>query len=138
MMRKWGLTRVEADRQPEIGDIHILKRTANPEEMASVITFLASDGAGFITAENVMVEGGYTAYLACCHWWKSRRIHRPPRCAHPLVPSRSAPHGAGNGSFRLEDRLYSEEKDEGSASHESHGSTASHCPGAAGQRKAAR
>ncbi|MCH5586066.1 SDR family oxidoreductase [Shimazuella sp. AN120528] len=60
-MKTMGLNREQADMHPEIGGAHMLKRTADPDEIASVIVFLASDGSSFITAENVMVDGGYTA-----------------------------------------------------------------------------
>jgi NAD(P)-dependent dehydrogenase (short-subunit alcohol dehydrogenase family) len=33
-------------------------REGTPEEVAGVITFLASDEAGYITGENVPVNGG--------------------------------------------------------------------------------
>lgn len=39
----------------------MLKRTADPEEIASAIFFLSSDEASFITAENLFVDGGYIA-----------------------------------------------------------------------------
>lgn len=61
IMKTMGLNREQADLHPEIGGAHMLKRTADPEEIASVIVFLASDEASFMTAENVMVDGGYTA-----------------------------------------------------------------------------
>lgn len=56
-----GLTREEADRHPQIGGAQLLKRVAEPDEIAEAILFLASDSASFITAENLMVDGGYTA-----------------------------------------------------------------------------
>jgi 3-oxoacyl-[acyl-carrier protein] reductase len=37
-----------------------LKRTARPEEIASVVRFLASDGAGYITGQVLCVDGGMT------------------------------------------------------------------------------
>ncbi|MGH0435004.1 SDR family NAD(P)-dependent oxidoreductase [Bacillus basilensis] len=60
-MEALGLNREQANKHPEIGGAHILKRVADPEEIASAIVFLASDEASFITAENLMVDGGYTA-----------------------------------------------------------------------------
>ncbi|MGW4790862.1 SDR family NAD(P)-dependent oxidoreductase [Nonomuraea sp. NPDC004297] len=56
-----GMTREQADRDANIGGKHMLKRTANPSEIASAIVFLLSDEASFITGENLMVDGGYTA-----------------------------------------------------------------------------
>lgn len=56
-----GLDRAAADRDPEWGGAHMIKRIAEPREIAHAILFLASDEASFITGENLMVDGGYTA-----------------------------------------------------------------------------
>lgn len=56
-----GLDRAGADAHPDWGGAHILKRVADPREIACAILFLASDEASFITGENLMVDGGYTA-----------------------------------------------------------------------------
>ena len=37
-----------------------LKRLCNPEEVANVVTFIASDAASYITGSNVIVDGGWT------------------------------------------------------------------------------
>ena len=37
-----------------------LKRLGNPEEVANVITFVASDAASYITGSNLIVDGGWT------------------------------------------------------------------------------
>lgn len=40
---------------------HLLGRVAHPEEVASVVLFLCSDEASFITGTDIRVDGGYTA-----------------------------------------------------------------------------
>jgi NAD(P)-dependent dehydrogenase (short-subunit alcohol dehydrogenase family) len=59
--REAGMDRAAAERDPSWGGAHMLKRIADPREIAHAILFLASDEASFITAENLMVDGGYTA-----------------------------------------------------------------------------
>lgn len=55
------LDREAANQHPDIGGKHMLKRVADPEEIAKAVLFLASEDASFITAENLIVDGGYTA-----------------------------------------------------------------------------
>lgn len=38
--------------------MHLLERIGRPEEVAATAVFLASDGAGFITGEDILVDGG--------------------------------------------------------------------------------
>jgi NAD(P)-dependent dehydrogenase (short-subunit alcohol dehydrogenase family) len=40
--------------------MHPLKRVGRPEDIAHVSTFLASENAGFITGQNIVVDGGLT------------------------------------------------------------------------------
>lgn len=56
-----GLDRTAADAHAEFGKSHMIERCADPVEIANAILFLASDEASFITAENLMVDGGYVA-----------------------------------------------------------------------------
>ena len=37
-----------------------MKRLGNPEEVANVVTFIASDAASYITGSNILVDGGWT------------------------------------------------------------------------------
>jgi dihydroanticapsin dehydrogenase len=61
LTREAGMDRAAADADPGWGGAHILKRIAEPREIAYAILFLASDEASFITGEILMVDGGYTA-----------------------------------------------------------------------------
>lgn len=59
--REEGRDRAAADKHPEWGGASMLKRIADPIEIARTILFLASDEASYVTAANLMVDGGYTA-----------------------------------------------------------------------------
>ncbi len=56
-----GLTRAQADAHEKWGASHMIKRICEPREIAAAIAFLASEDASFITAECLMVDGGYVA-----------------------------------------------------------------------------
>ena len=59
--RKWDSLR---ERRPEIytrdRDQHPAKRMGTAEEVAAIVTVLASPVASLVTGENVVVDGGYT------------------------------------------------------------------------------
>jgi NAD(P)-dependent dehydrogenase (short-subunit alcohol dehydrogenase family) len=52
-----------AERFPQVIAGQVLKRSAQPEEIAEVASFLASDRASFMTGAIVAVDGGMTARL---------------------------------------------------------------------------
>lgn len=54
---KMNNTLSPAEKQAFIDDIP-LSRAGTPEEVASVVSFLASEGASYITAQNISVNGG--------------------------------------------------------------------------------
>jgi len=53
--------REEAEGEQYLTDLHPLGRLGQPQEIASVASFLASDGASFINGVTLPVDGGYTA-----------------------------------------------------------------------------
>lgn len=59
-MSRGGFT--EADRMPIWMEMTPMKRPAEPEEIASAILFLASDGASAMTGAVVVVDCGYTVW----------------------------------------------------------------------------
>lgn len=61
LTREKGMSRKEADADPSWGGACMLKRIADPAEIAKAILFLASDEASYVTAAHLMVDGGYTA-----------------------------------------------------------------------------
>jgi dihydroanticapsin dehydrogenase len=61
LTREAGMDRAAADADPSWGGAHLLRRIADPREIAYAILFLASDEASFVTGSHIMVDGGYTA-----------------------------------------------------------------------------
>ncbi|WP_216827364.1 SDR family NAD(P)-dependent oxidoreductase [Alkalihalobacterium elongatum] len=55
------LNQVDDAMKKHLISLHPLGRLGKPEEIAKAVVFLASDDASFITGENLMVDGGYTA-----------------------------------------------------------------------------
>ena len=51
------------DKTHKLGSRCELRRYGRPEEIAAVITFLASDDASFMTGQAIAVDGGNTASL---------------------------------------------------------------------------
>lgn len=48
------------EMRAKVAKAYPLRRIAKPEEVASVVLFLASDGASFMTGQNISASGGYT------------------------------------------------------------------------------
>jgi NAD(P)-dependent dehydrogenase (short-subunit alcohol dehydrogenase family) len=59
MLQHAGLLQGEARKALEA--LHPMKRIGQPEEVARVVTFLASDQASFVTGHPMLVDGGYVA-----------------------------------------------------------------------------
>lgn len=59
--KEMGWSREVAHQQPNVGLETMMKRAANPREVAYAVLFLASDEASYITGENLMVDGGWMA-----------------------------------------------------------------------------
>jgi len=43
------------------GDFHLLRRVADPDEIAQAVLFLCSTNASFVTGTDIAVDGGYSA-----------------------------------------------------------------------------
>jgi 2-dehydro-3-deoxy-L-rhamnonate dehydrogenase (NAD+) len=52
---------MDSDEQALVGSLHPLNRLGNPEEVAEVVAWLASDAASFVTGATYSVDGGYLA-----------------------------------------------------------------------------
>lgn len=58
-----------------------LGRYGQPEDIAGAATFLASDLAGYVTGESLVVDGGWTS------WRRLRPGGSAPRTVTPVVPA---------------------------------------------------
>jgi len=61
-----GLNANSPHLQPMIG-ITPMKRSGKPEEIAELVLFLVSDASSFITGEDFVIDGGFTAGAAYRH-----------------------------------------------------------------------
>jgi NAD(P)-dependent dehydrogenase (short-subunit alcohol dehydrogenase family) len=52
-----NFTKTEAGREVTLG-MQALKRMAQPDDIAPVVAFLASDDARWVTGESIHVDGG--------------------------------------------------------------------------------
>ena len=61
LIRTEMIERQDAEITARLIELTPLGRAAQPREVAEVITFLASDCAGFVTGAEICVDGGFTA-----------------------------------------------------------------------------
>ena len=59
------LTQAILDEEPALHDDWVARipqgRMAKPEDLAGLVTFLASDASAYLTAQDIVIDGGYTA-----------------------------------------------------------------------------
>ena len=61
LIRTEMIERQDAEITTRLIELTPLGRAAQPREVAEVVTFLASDRAGFVTGAEICVDGGFTA-----------------------------------------------------------------------------
>ncbi|SFR67766.1 SDR family NAD(P)-dependent oxidoreductase [Halogeometricum limi] len=54
---------MDEERRRELESIHPTGRLGTPEDVAGVVSFLASDDAAFVTGANLLADGGRTAVM---------------------------------------------------------------------------
>jgi len=59
-----GMVSIDTSPGSPLAMLHPLGRVAQPPEIADLVTFLASDAAGFITGAAIPIDGGLTALTA--------------------------------------------------------------------------
>ena len=57
------------DVMPDIIAAHPLKRIGTPRDVGEAVGFLASPGAGFITGQLIVIDGGATAQFGLAEFW---------------------------------------------------------------------
>lgn len=67
--RPWAKAsaREPAEHRPIDRDQHPAGRVGDPMDIAATVLFLASDGAGFITGQQIVVDGGMTRKMIYAH-----------------------------------------------------------------------
>ena len=56
-----GMNPADTNRSALVRETMALGRYAQPNEIADVVAYIASPGAGFITGASLPVDGGYSA-----------------------------------------------------------------------------
>jgi NAD(P)-dependent dehydrogenase (short-subunit alcohol dehydrogenase family) len=51
----------EGEMRQQLAAMHPIGRTGKPEEIASAVLYLCSDGASFVTGQTLAIDGGFTA-----------------------------------------------------------------------------